>query len=97
MRSSGLYRVLTQFLLPALVLLVLLVYTYARFFVIPYLGFQYFGTGEVRALFTPAAAEQIHLGDFILEANGVPFEDYDQSLTTNWFEGFHVAIGSSCG
>lgn len=87
MRTNTSLRALGQFVLPALVLLVLMLYTYARFFLVPYLGFQYFGSGEIRALFTPEAMQQLQLGDRILEANGISHAAYTGDINLRWFAG----------
>lgn len=86
MQTERTRRSWVEYLLPVLALAVLLLYTYARFFVAPYLGFQYSpGNGEIIGLFTTEAAGQLQLGDLIQEANGVTIEEYSASLTTSLF------------
>lgn len=80
---------LKQFILPALVLFVLLLYTYARFFAIPYLGFQYSTNGEVSDVFTSEASSALSVGDMLQEVNGVTYSEYRGRIDKPWFKGLH--------
>ncbi|HRN50246.1 MAG TPA: hypothetical protein PLC52_04440 [Anaerolineales bacterium] len=89
MNSNQSAHPLRQFILPALVLFVLLLFTYARFFSIPYIGFQYDPSGEIVDVFTPEASRALELGDLLLEANGVTQHEYRSNLSTPWFFDVH--------
>ncbi len=78
-------RFLKQFLLPALVLLLLLLYTYARFFALPYLGFQYGTNGEILEVFTAEASRELEVNDQLLEVNGLQIEEYYGDLSLSLF------------
>lgn len=80
---------LKQFILPALVLFILLLYTYARFFAIPYLGFQYSTSGEISDLFTAEVSSALTVGDMIQEVNGVTYAEYRDSIHKPWFIDVH--------
>lgn len=86
MQSNQSAHPLKQFLLPALVLFVLLLYTYVRFFALPYLGFQYGSQGEILQAFTPAARAQLQTNDQLLEVNGIQVEDYRNTITIPLFD-----------
>ncbi|MCL4257376.1 MAG: hypothetical protein KJZ53_02465 [Anaerolineales bacterium] len=89
MHSNQSAHPLKQFVLPALVLFVLLLFTYARFFSIPYIGFQYDTSGEIVDVFTPEATGALALGDMLLEANGIKHSEYRDSLARPWFDHLH--------
>ena len=63
-------------------LLFLLVYTYAMFFLVPYAGFQFnVSTGEIVDIFVPQGqTPQLELGDRLASINGVSWEDYKNDL-----------------
>ncbi len=64
------------------VLLILLVYTYAMFFLVPYAGFQFnVSTSEITEIFVPQEqTPQLKLGDRLVSINGVIWEDYASDL-----------------
>ncbi len=67
-------RRLSELWLPALVLGVLLLFTYARFYMISYIGFQYNGArGEVLGVQHLDSPPELSPRDLILEVNGEPW------------------------
>lgn len=74
MKIKLLARRLSELFLPVLVLGVLLLLTYARFYLISYIGFQYNGaTGEVLSVQDLGGLPKLTPGDLILEINGEPW------------------------
>ncbi|MCW5874054.1 MAG: hypothetical protein KIS88_05350 [Anaerolineales bacterium] len=86
MQKNSSWRALEQFLIPALALAVLLVYTYVRFFALPYVGLQYSPVGEVVEVYG-RVGEVVQKGDRLLEVNGLRYEDHLADLMTPLFEG----------
>jgi len=77
-------RRLNELLLPALVLGILLLFTYARFYSIAYIGFHYNGTtGEVRGIYEAGQPLLMKPGDLILEVNGTPWNELPVSRHLN--------------
>ena len=69
-------RRLAEFWLPALVLGVLLLFTYARFYMVSYIGFQYNGaTGEISGVHDLGRRLDLAVGERILEVNGEPWSE----------------------
>lgn len=85
MQTTSPWRGLSQFLVPALTLGILLLYTYVRFFALPYAGVQYAASGEVMDTFG-RVSDVLNVGDVLLDVNGVSLDDYNADLMTPWFE-----------
>jgi len=68
--------------LAILVLAVLLAYSYAKFFVLPYAGFEFNpSNGKVTEVFAKDASETgLQIGDQILQVGSVRWRDYDSDL-----------------
>ncbi len=78
-------------ILPWIVLLILVGYTYARFFVALYPGF-YFDpeSGEVTGIYTEnAQAASLQVGDNLIQVGSVTINDFLTDLGQNLFEGAH--------
>lgn len=86
MQTNSSWRPLGQVLVPALALAILLLYTYVRFFAVPYVGLQYSTSGDVTGTYGPVA-EVVQPGDVLLSVNGVSYEEYRANLVTPWFGG----------
>lgn len=74
-----------RYLEPALsvaVLSVVLIYAYARFFLVPYAGFQFnISTGEVVDIFVAQQqSPRLELGDHLISINGIVWDDYVNDL-----------------
>jgi len=79
-------RRFSELILPTLVLGILLLFTYARFYSTAYLGFQYSGTtGEVRVVYDLGRPPQLQVGDLIRELNGTPWEELPRYHSSNPF------------
>lgn len=77
-------RRLIELSLPALVLGILLLFTYARFYLIGYIGFQYNGTtGEVRVMHDLGMPSPLRPGDLIQEVNGTAWSEFPLSHSVN--------------
>lgn len=78
-----------EFVVPWLVLAFLLAYTYATFFLVPYVGFDFNpSTGEVMIVFAQASAgANLQPGDRILRVNSVTWEETRADTHRNLFEG----------
>lgn len=78
-------RRLGEFLVPALVLGFLLFYSYVRFYVVTYVGFQYNGNTGVVLDVHPGEndPQALHVGDQILFVNGSPWDEITSPHTVN--------------
>jgi hypothetical protein len=78
-------RRITDFLIPITVLGILVVYSYARFFLIPYIGFQFYGsTGEVIEIDVDQSAPPfLEVGDILVAVNGESWVDIQESQKEN--------------
>ncbi len=75
-------RRLGEILLPAFVLWALFVFTYARFYSIPYVGFEYRGvSGEITEVHQPGMG--LEVGDEIVAVNGRPWVEITSSAGLN--------------
>jgi signal transduction histidine kinase len=67
--------------LPSLIVAILLIYTYAKFFQHPYLGFRTDSRGSVILIFAYEGAENaLQIGDRILQVDSEYWEDYQSDL-----------------
>ena len=75
--------------MPGLVLVVLLLYSYARFFVVPYLGFQFTSAaGTVVEIYVPQDSPPFfEVGDKLLQVNGRSWQDHLRHLGLDLFAG----------
>lgn len=82
-RTSGLR--LSEFLLATLVLGFLLLYSYARFYMVAYIGFQYNGSdAEVAEVYvSPPGEASLQSGDTILEVNHEGWEKFHNDFRSN--------------
>lgn len=78
-----------ELVIPWLVLAFLLAFTYATFFLVPYVGFDFNpSTGEVMIVFAPAhVSGDLQVGDRILRINSVTWEETRADTHRNPFEG----------
>ncbi len=78
-------RRIIEFLIPITVLAILLVYSYARFFLISYNGFQFNGsTGEVSEISVNQSAPPfLEAGDILIAVNGVDWTRIQESQQEN--------------
>lgn len=82
-----------EYLIPWLVLAFLLVFTYATFFLVPYVGFDFNpSTGEVMIVFAQGPAAELQVGDKILSVASVPWEVSRADPHTNLFEGVRSGV-----
>lgn len=80
------FRRFSELILPALVLGILVLFTYVRFYSTAYLGFQYSGTtGEVRVVHDLGRPPQLLVGDLIRQLNGTPWEELPRYRSSNPF------------
>ena len=76
-----------DYVVPAVVLIILLVYTYAKFFKHPYTGFRLDSAGHIFLIFVEQPTEPIlQPGDQVIEVDSVKWEDYRQNLRLPIFE-----------
>lgn len=81
-------RSLQDYIWPALALVGLLAYSYARFFLVPYLGFQYTGSnGDVAEVYTSQAA--LHVGDQITQINGLGWPESPRDASFAFLSAAH--------
>lgn len=78
---------LHEILLPTLVLVILLVYSLARFYVVSYVGFQHSPSGEILELYV--GTDEIHIGDTITAVNGIPWAE-----NRPWYEPNRFAVAA---
>lgn len=78
-------RCLVEFLLPAAVLGVLLAYSYARFFLVSYIGFQFIGSsGEVQEVFVnQSSSSSLETGDIITAVNGISWAEWHEDFSAS--------------
>lgn len=78
-------RRILEFLLPVAVLAVLLAYSYARFFIISYIGFQFSGgSGEIVEIYGPQGNPPfLEPGDILLAVDGISWEELHEGFGTN--------------
>jgi len=83
-RNSPTHRFF-EFFVPIAALGILLIYSYARFFIIPYVGFQFYGsTGEVIEIdVDQSAAPFLEVGDILVAVNGESWADIQESQKEN--------------
>ncbi len=76
-------------ILPWLVLVILLVYTYVKFVVVPYPGFFFRGSnGYIETLYvTGQPGTSLEIGDKLVQVGPVPWQDYRTNLRTTLFKG----------
>jgi signal transduction histidine kinase len=68
-------------LVPWLVFMVLLIYTYAKFTQHPYLGFRVDLSGQVIFIFNTTRTEsELQVGDRIVQINSIPWQDFRSDL-----------------
>lgn len=74
-----------EFFVPIATLGILLIYSYARFFLIPYVGFQFYGsTGEVIEIDVDQSAPPfLEVGDILEAVNGTSWTDIQESQQKN--------------
>lgn len=82
-------RTFFETLLNISVLLILLLYTYARFFLAPYLGFQFNSSpGEISDIFvSQTQSPRLQVGDKIISINGHGLGEYQDDLLLDWVDG----------
>lgn len=78
-------RRFTELILPFLVLAILLVYLYARFFLIAYVGFQFSGSnGEVNEVYVSQTQPPfLEPGDILTSINGTPLAEIYKAFRNN--------------
>jgi len=70
-----------DYVLPSTILLFLLIYTYAKFFEHPYVGFRLDSAGNVFEIFVEQQTEPfLQVGDRVIEINRVKWEDFKADL-----------------
>jgi len=80
---------LTPNLLPWVVLVVIVFFTYVKFFAYPYAGFRWDSKGQIAYIFTEGnTAIPLQVGDQLLKADSVRWVDFKQDLR-KLFIGFH--------
>lgn len=79
---------ITEISIALAVLSLLLAYSYARFFVMPYSGFQFnSSSGRVDDLFVENSPPSLQLGDWLVSVDGRSFAEYRGQLGINLLEG----------
>ncbi len=72
-------------------LLIILLFTYARFFEVPYSGFHFSSsTGKVDEIYLPVDSVPLQIGDVIKNIGGISWEDYQSDGTVIFFENAQV-------
>jgi len=86
-RNSPFWSIIEQ-VIPWLILAILLVYSYAKFFRHSY-GFRLEGsTGRVMLVFEPQLEPTLREGDRIIQMGSVRFVDFREDLGMSFFEGY---------
>ena len=76
-----------DYVLPTLVLMILLIYTYAKFFEHPYTGFRMNSRGNIFLIFVEQESEPaLQIGDHLIRANSQMWEDFRADLRKTIFE-----------
>jgi signal transduction histidine kinase len=75
-----------EYTLPWLVLTVLLIYSYAKFFQHTY-GFGWDPNANVYIVFTPQPGASVHVGDRLLQVGSITWQAYRSDLTQTLFQG----------
>ena len=79
-----------NYVLPFVVLVFLLIYTYAKFFEHPYVGFRLDSVGNVFDIFVEQKTEPLlQVGDRIIEINRVKWEDFKTDLRKTILTNIH--------
>ena len=81
----------TQYLIPWLVLLVLLFYSYAKFVKTPYVGFE-FSQGKITILFLPTTSDSLQIGDQLLWVGDVEISEFNNDFSLQIFDDVHKGI-----
>jgi signal transduction histidine kinase len=71
--------------IPWATLVILAVYTYTFFFLVPYIGFE-FTRGEVSEIFVPTSPESIQIGDQLLRVGTVSLNAFTNDLSQTIFD-----------
>jgi PAS domain S-box-containing protein len=91
-RSETLRRFFEE-LLPWVILSILLLFTYSKFFIIPYIGFE-FSNGRVGNIFNPAdIPDSLMVNDRIVKIGSVSMEEYKSDIHLTLFQ--DVDIGDA--
>lgn len=87
-------RSFIEYLLPLVVLTILLSYSYARFFLVSYVGFQYVGaSGEVSEIYLEqTTTPKLKVGDILVAVDGVGWDVLHESYDPN-----PLAVGLEAG
>jgi len=89
--STNLIYVFEQ-VLPWVVLAIILLYTYVKFFQAPYIGFRWASNGQVALLFTTGnSLTPLQISDRLLQADSVTWTEFKQDLRKPFIE--HVRPG----
>ena len=78
--------------LPWLILGILVVFTYAKFIVIPYIGFD-FSKGEVIEIYPPAPDDSLQVGDHLIWVDQVNVDEFLGNLNYTIFD--HASTGDT--
>jgi signal transduction histidine kinase len=80
-------RTSIDYVLPTLVLVILLIYTYAKFFKHPYTGFRMDSRGNVFLIFVEQELEPaLQIGDHLIKVNSQMWEDFRADLQKTIFD-----------
>ena len=76
-----------DYVLPTLVLVILLIYTYAKFFEHPYTGFRMDSRGDIFLIFVEQESEPaLQIGDHLISVNSQLWEDFRADLRNTIFD-----------
>ena len=75
--------------IPWLILVLIAVFTYAKFIRVPYIGFE-FTSGKVSEIFIPTSYDSLQIGDQLIKVGQVPMEEFMIDLRQTLFDNFQV-------
>lgn len=81
------WRSIFEYSITLLVLAILILYTYARFFEVPYIGFDYqTSSGRIIEISREASEGSLRLGDVLVQVGSLSWEEYRTTLHRVLFE-----------
>src|SRR5512135_3188639 len=85
-RSYEPIKKIMEYTLPWVVLAILIIYTYARFFQHPY-GFRWSSNGIIEDVFVKQGSSSLKVGDQIIKVGQLDWETFHADLKRTFFEG----------
>ena len=80
-------RVLSERFFPLMVFVLLAVFTYQKFFLAPYAGFEFYRGKITEVYVTGAGRDSLQVGDQITKIGATTWDEFDNDLRRRFFEG----------